>query len=323
MQGPPSYTVPPHAHVAAAHTRSVPAFASAATSACSASPECTPTIVCVTQPQPVAEVAEAEDANGTPAWAMAAASLAAALALPGIAMFQAGLLRAGSVNTLLLHHVTIAAVGFLLWVAAGFSATVSRTGMSAGSLGLRSVLGAFDMAMLKGVFSSAQAAVDPAQLLRVAHSLVPALLAPCIVVGVAAERMKATAMTMFSILWLPVVYIPVAHAAGAGPGGLLWDLHLLDGAGSIALNTAAGFSAVMLARVVGARRKPGRGSHNLPSTVLGTALLAVGLLAHMAGACVTGTSAVTTLVAAQVRMSCCRFAANQIIWKALCDLWFV
>jgi ammonium transporter, Amt family len=248
----------------------------------------------VTQPQPVAEVAEAEDANRTPAWAMAAASLAAALALPGIAMFQAGLLRAGSVNTLLLHHVTIAAVGFLLWVAAGFSATVSRTGMSAGSLGLRSVLGAFDMAMLKGVFSSAQAAVDPAQLLRVAHSLVPALLAPCIVVGVA-----------------------------AGPGGLLWDLHLLDGAGSIALNTAAGFSAVMLARVVGARRKPGRGSHNLPSTVLGTALLAVGLLAHMAGACVTGTSAVTTLVAAQVRMSCCRFAANQIIWKALCDLWFV
>ena len=239
-------------------------------------------------------------AVAAPAWALTAATLGLALSVPGLAMFQSGLLRAGSVNSLLLHHFVTAAAVSLLWVAGGFSAVASTTGMAAGDTGLRSVVGAFDMAMLRGVFSSA-GPQDAAQLLRALFTLAPAILAPCIVAGAAAERLKPAASALFSALWLPVVYIPVAHAVSAGAGGLLFDLGVLDGAGTLALNVATGFSALMAALLAGARRERRAAAHNLPTTALGTALLAVGWLALIAGSAPTGAAAAAALICTQVQ----------------------
>ena len=243
-------------------------------------------------------------------WALTSSALALALALPGLALFQVGLLRTGSVNTLLLHHLVTAAAVSLLWVLGGFSAFASTAGMVPGSLDLRSVVGRLDPTWLQALLD-APAGGGVQQLLRAAYHAVPAILAPCIAASAAAERVKPLAMLLLSALWLPCVYIPVAHAAAAGPGGLLWDLGVFDGAGNLALNVSSGFSALALAAAAGVRRDRPRmigeggtpqGGHNLPNTVLGLALLAVGWLALLAGAAPSGAAAVSTVIYAQVRL---------------------
>jgi ammonium transporter, Amt family len=146
-------------------------------------------------------------------------------------MLQAGLLRAGSVSTLLYSHLVTAATATLLWLTIGFSLATSTTGMVPGDLGIRSVLGAPDSFLLRGVME-ASTVLNLPELSRALYSLVPATVAPCIVVSAAAERIKPSAMALLAALWLPAVYAPVVHAVASGPGALLWDLGVLDACGA-------------------------------------------------------------------------------------------
>jgi Ammonium Transporter Family len=249
-------------------------------------------------PPPARCHVQAAAAAVAPEWAALGCTLASLLVVPGLALFQLGLLRAGSVNTLLLNHVFVAAAVPLFWALAGFSLVASTAGMVEGHLGVRGLYGALDRSMIYGTFPSAADSLP--QLLSALRSMVPAIVAPCIVAAAAAERVKPAAMLLLSALWLPAVYVPVAHAAGAGPGGLLSDLRLLDGGGSLALSTATGMSALMVALLAGKRAAgPGR-AHNLPTTVLGTALLAVGWIAYIAGGATTAAAAASSALAAVV-----------------------
>lgn len=180
--------------------------------------------------QVIADIALAQT-TASPLGVLLATALALFAALPGATMFQAGLLRAGSVNSLLLHRLAMIAIIPLLWCAFGHAAAYSSTGLIEGHVTWRSFIGAVDGAALASLWNGALAQ-NAATALHGLYQLAPALLAPCFLAAAATERMRLGASVVFSTLWLPVVYVPIVHAVQAGPGCVLGDLGVLDAAGA-------------------------------------------------------------------------------------------
>jgi hypothetical protein len=144
------------------------------------------------------------------------------------ALHHAGLLRATSVNSLLLHHLAMAAIVPFLWTLLGHAMAFTTTGMVEGHIGWRSFVSEVDV--FSAIRSWSGNVTDGA--LHMLFQLAPAILAPCILVGAVAERIKPGASIVMSTLWLPCVYIPILHATHAGPGSFLGDLGVLDAGGT-------------------------------------------------------------------------------------------
>jgi Amt family ammonium transporter len=116
-----------------------------------------------------------------------------------------------------------------------------------------------------------------------------AIITPALIIGAFAERMKFSAMMIFSGLWFTVVYLPICHMTWAGPGGLFWDWGVLDFAGGTVVHINAGVAGLVAALVLGKRQgypnspmKP----HNLVMAATGAGMLWIGWFGFNAGSAV-------------------------------------
>ncbi len=217
--------------------------------------------------------------KGDTAWLLTSSLLVLMMTAPGLALFYAGMVRQKNALATLMHCFIIAAVISLQWVLWGYSLAF---GPDKGG-----IVGGLEWIGLRGVgvepFTT-YAATVPHQAFMI-FQMMFAIITPALIVGAFAERMKFSALILFTLLWATFVYDPLAHWVW-GDGGWLKKLGALDFAGGTVVHISSGVSALVCALMIGRRRGYGHQPmqpHNLPLTVLGASLLWVGWFGFNAG----------------------------------------
>ena len=216
--------------------------------------------------------------SGDTAWLLTSTALVLFMTLPGLALFYGGLVSRKNVVSVLLQCFAITGIVTLIWTAFGYSLAFDTTGMAAGKTGVNAFIGTFSKAFLRGVGSDTMMGTIP-EILFVAFQLTFAIITPALIIGAFAERMKFSALLLFSALWAVFCYIPIAHMVWGGEGSFLGDRGVIDFAGGAVVHITAGTAALVGAFMLGARRgfpdeiDP---PHNLTLTLIGTAMLWVG-----------------------------------------------
>jgi Amt family ammonium transporter len=208
------------------------------------------------------------------AWMLASSVLVLFMTLPGLALFYAGLVRAKNVLSVLMQCFTITCVVTLAWVAAGYSLAFGDGNPWIGGLG-KAFLAGIDVKTVKGSIPETVFAM---------YQLTFAIITPALVIGAYAERVRYTGMLLFSLLWLLLVYVPVAHWVWGD--GWLQKLGLMDFAGGTVVHLNAGMASLVAALYLGRRRgfpDTPMPPHNLTMTVTGACMLWVGWFGFNAG----------------------------------------
>ena len=238
--------------------------------------------------------------SGNTAWVLVSSALVLFMMIPGLALFYGGLVRAKNVLSVLMHCMALTAVGSVIWLAAGYSLAFDTTGMLAGADNLHSFVGTLNKAFLRGLtVDSASGSIPEAAFF--VFQLTFAVITPGLIVGAFAERMKFSAMLLFSSLWMLLVYVPVAHMVWGGAGGFFADRGVYDFAGGIVVHLTAGVAALVACLVVGPRHGYGRTPmlpHNLTMCFIGTGMLWVGWFGFNGGSALAadGNAAMAVLV---------------------------
>jgi Amt family ammonium transporter len=230
-------------------------------------------------PAAIAAVAESPAApktdTGDTAWMIVATALVMLMTIPGLALFYGGLAkRKDSLNTMAMSFVTFCIVS-LLWVLYGFS--FSFSGDIAG------VIGNGARAFLKGVSPGSinDLAKTIPENIFIVYQLTFAAITVALASGAYIERMKFSAWIIFTILWMTLVYIPVAHWVWGG--GFLSRMGALDFAGGTVVHVNAGAAALVGALVLGRRKEKALLPGNLTLVVTGAGLLWFGWFGFNAG----------------------------------------
>ena len=194
------------------------------------------------------------------------ASALVLLMTPGLAFFYGGLVRARNViNTIMLSFMSMAIIS-VVWVLWGYSLAFGEGGPLIGDL---SLLG------LKGM--------EPGdEMLFAVFQMMFAIITPALITGALVERFKFTTYLVFLVLWVSLVYAPIAHWVWADNGWLL-DLGALDFAGGTVVHINAAMAAIAAAVLVGKRRNPGGEPGNVPYVIIGASLLWFGWFGFNAG----------------------------------------
>ena len=213
---------------------------------------------------------------GNTAWLITATALVLFMTLPGLALFYGGLVRAENLLSVLMQCFAIACLVSVAWLAGGYSLAFNGTGAFIGDL---------HKALLLGV---ARDAVAPNTTLPETvffmFQMTFAIITPALMIGAFVERMRFGAVLLFSLLWLFLVYVPVAHWIWGG--GWLAQRGVLDFAGGLVVHLTAGISALVLAIMLGSRTgfpdevKP---PHAPWMTMAGACMLWVGWFGFNAG----------------------------------------
>ena len=215
--------------------------------------------------------------TGDTAWLITATALVLFMTLPGLALFYAGLVRSKNVLSILMQCFGITCVVSVLWLIAAYSLTFGDGG------GAQAWIGSLDKAFLRGVGRDALTGGIP-ETVFLMFQLTFAIITPALVIGGFAERMRFSAVLWFSILWLLLVYVPIAHWVWGG--GWLAKRGVLDFAGGIVVHLNAGVAALVTALVLGKRRgfpATPMPPHSLPLAVAGAGMLWVGWFGFNAG----------------------------------------
>jgi Amt family ammonium transporter len=215
--------------------------------------------------------------TGDTAWLITATALVLFMTLPGLALFYAGLVRAKNVLSILIQCFAITCVVSLLWLACGYSLAFTDGGSAQG------FIGSFDKAFLAGITRDSVTGTVPESVFFL-FQMTFAVITPALVIGGFAERMRFSAVLWFAVLWLLVVYVPIAHWVWGG--GWLAKLGVMDYAGGIVVHVSAGVAALVCAVVLGKRRgfpHTAMTPHSLPLTVAGGGMLWVGWFGFNAG----------------------------------------
>ena len=227
----------------------------------------------------LAETAAGVLINGADtAWVLISSALVLAMTVPGLALFYGGLVRSKNVLGTIMHSFVILCLVSLCWVLLGYSLAFGPD--------VKGVVGSLAWAGLSGVGLSPHAVYGPTiphQAFMV-FQLMFAAITPALITGAFAERMKFSALVLFSLLWSLLIYCPIAHWLWGG--GWLAGLGALDFAGGAVVHISSGISALVCALVLGARQGYGTdymAPHNLPMVLLGTGLLWVGWFGFNAG----------------------------------------
>ena len=216
--------------------------------------------------------------TGDTAWILASTALVLFMTLPGLALFYGGLVRTKNVLSVLMQCLALTALMTVLWLDFGYTLAFGTEGMVAGEVNLHSFLGSLDKMFLSGVGTESMSGTIP-EILFFIFQCTFAVITPALMVGAFAERMKFSAVLIFSSLWLFVVYVPICHMTWGGDGGLFWDWGAIDLAGGIVVHITAGVSALVAAIVIGPRKgypDTPMPQHNLTMCVTGTGMLWVG-----------------------------------------------
>jgi Amt family ammonium transporter len=215
--------------------------------------------------------------SGDTAWMLTSTVLVLFMTLPGLALFYAGLVRSRNVLSVLMQCFAIACAASVIWVLVGYSLFATEGG------GLQAFIGGLDKVFLTGVGVDSLSGTYP-ETVFVMFQMTFAIITPALIVGAFAERMKFSAMLLFSMLWLLLVYVPVAHWVWGG--GWLSGMGFMDFAGGAVVHVNAGVAAIVAALVMGNRKgfpATPMPPHNLPFTVAGACMLWVGWFGFNAG----------------------------------------
>jgi Amt family ammonium transporter len=196
------------------------------------------------------------------------------MTLPGLALFYGGLVRTKNVLSVLMQCFAITCVVTLAWLAVGYSIAFGEGNAWWGGLG-KSFLAGIQVASVKGTIPESLFAM---------YQLTFAIITPALVVGAYAERVRFGPMLLFSVLWLLVVYCPVAHWVWGD--GWLQKRGMMDFAGGSVVHLNAGVAALVCALVLGRRRgfpDTAMPPHNMTMAVTGAAMLWVGWFGFNAG----------------------------------------
>ncbi|MDN6856604.1 ammonium transporter [Pseudomonas sp. CAN2814] len=241
--------------------------------------------------------------SGDTAWMLISSALVLLMTIPGLALFYGGMVRAKNVLSIMMQCFAITALISILWVVYGYSLAFDTVGMEKGVVNFASFVGGFDKAFLSGLTTSgltSAAALFPESVF-VMFQMTFAIITPALIVGAFAERMKFSAMLIFTALWFTLVYAPIAHMVWSGDGGLLWDWGVLDFAGGTVVHINAGIAGLVACIVLGKRKgypTAAMAPHNLGYTLIGAALLWIGWFGFNAGsaAAANGTAGMAMLV---------------------------
>jgi Amt family ammonium transporter len=222
-----------------------------------------------------AEPAKLDAANT--AWMLTSTVLVLFMTLPGLALFYAGMARAKNVLSILMQCFAIACMATIAWLVIGYSIAFGDGGAA------NAWYGGFAKAFFAGVGVATLKGSIPESVFAM-FQLTFAIITPALVVGAYAERVRFSAMLLFGLLWLLLVYCPVAHWVWGD--GWLQKLGLLDFAGGTVVHLNSGVAALVCALVLGRRRgfpDTPMPPHNLTMTVTGACMLWVGWFGFNAG----------------------------------------
>lgn len=223
--------------------------------------------------------------KGDTAWMITASVLVLFMTLPGLALFYGGLVRSKNILSVLMQCFGITCLVTVLWVVYGFSLAFNTADMVKGSVTFHSFFGGLGSAFLKGIGASAIQGTIPT-VVFIMFQLTFAIITPALIVGAFAERMKFSAMMLFTVVWFTFSYAPIAHMAWSGDGALFWDWGVLDFAGGTVVHINAGIAGLVSCIMVGKRLGFGKEPtppHSVPLTVIGAAMLWVGWFGFNAG----------------------------------------
>ena len=205
-----------------------------------------------------AQEAAAADTGDT-AWMMTATALVLFMTIPGLALFYGGLVQKKNVLSVLMHCFALACILSVVWLLAGYSFAIGSPGGNGGWFG--------------GFGGFGHLGVGKDGILESVFQMTFFVITPALIIGTFVERIKFSAMLAFSILWALLVYAPICHITWFG--GWFSRLGVVDLAGGLVVHITAGVAALVACIMVGKRNHP-EPPHNLPMTVMGTAMLWVG-----------------------------------------------
>lgn len=218
------------------------------------------------------EAAEEEETlnSGDTAWMIVATVLVLLMAIPGIALFYGGMVRAKNMLSVLMQVFVTFSLISVLWVIYGYSLAFTDGGS------LNGYIGGLSKAFLAGITGDTLSGTIP-EFVFVTFQLTFAGLTPALIVGAFAERIKFSALLAFVALWVTFVYIPIAHMVWGG--GILAEDGAMDFAGGTVVHINAGIAALVGAIVIGKRVGYGKEAmppHSMVLTMVGASLLWAG-----------------------------------------------
>ncbi len=219
-----------------------------------------------------------DDLNGAnTSWILTSTALVLFMTIPGLSLFYAGLVRSKNVLSVLMQCFAITCLASLIWFVCGYSLAFGDGGS------MQWFVGNLDNFLMGNISEDAMSGDIPESVFAM-FQMTFAVITPALIVGAFAERMRFSAMLLFSALWLLAVYSPITHWVWGG--GWLGEMGLLDFAGGTVVHITAGVGALVAALVIGNRsgfpQQP-MPPHNLTLSVTGAGMLWVGWFGFNAG----------------------------------------
>ncbi|WP_426066775.1 ammonium transporter [Gluconobacter japonicus] len=260
--------------------------------------------------------------TGDTSWMLVSTALVLMMTVPGLALFYGGMVRKKNVLATLIQSFAICCIASLVWMVAGYSLAFSNGTPWIGDLSralLNGVAANFhngvDSAFTLGAGTAAAVPMTIPESVYMMFQMTFAVITPALITGAYAERMKFSSMCVFTILWLLVVYAPVAHWVWS-PTGWVAGLGAVDFAGGTVVHINSGVAGLVCAYVLGKRRGVGTDDmspFNLTYAIIGASLLWVGWFGFNAGSALgangrAGMAMLTTQLAA---------AAGGVAWMVV------
>ena len=213
--------------------------------------------------------------SGDTAWMLTATALVLFMTIPGLSLFYGGMVRSKNILSVLMQCFAITSLMTILWVVYAYSIAFGGDGPFWGGL---------SKMFLAGVRVDSLSGTIPETVFMV-FQMTFGIIAPALMVGAFAERMKFSAMLIFMTIWMTIVYAPICHWVW-GEGGWLSNKGILDFAGGTVVHINAGIAGLIAAIVLGQRRgypNTAMPPHNLGYTLIGVSMLWVGWFGFNAG----------------------------------------
>lgn len=215
--------------------------------------------------------------SGDTAWILTSTALVLFMTLPGLALFYGGLVRVKNILSVLIQCFVIACIVSVIWVIYGYSLAFKGSGL---------YIGDFSSILLNGIGRNSLSGSIP-ETLFVMFQMTFAIITPALVIGAFVERIKFSAVCLFTIFWVTLVYLPACHMVWGG--GYLSSIGVIDFAGGLVVHVTCGVAALVSAIIIGPRKgfpHTPLPPHNRTMVVIGAAMLWVGWFGFNAGSAI-------------------------------------
>ena len=248
--------------------------------------------------------------TGDTAWMLMSTSLVLLMTIPGLALFYGGMVRKKNVLAIMAQSFAVVCLASILWMVAGYSLALT---------GDNPLIGGFDRLFLHGLTRQGLNGAIP-ESLYIMFQMTFAIIAPALMTGAFADRMKFSSLLLFMGLWILLVYVPICHWVWATKDGesvgFLHALGVLDFAGGTVVHINAGVAGLVTALVLRPRRGWGTDNmapHNLTLSLMGAAMLWVGWFGFNAGSA-SGANGLAAMAMLTTQISA---AAAALSWMAI------